>query len=284
MELYIHKVISYIIDLKFFKLKGEVIEMKAKKMLVLIGLLCLSNVSARAGWFSGFGNRIANGVVNTIQNNISGKVNRAVDNAMDGKVGNTTGSKTKSNDKNNQSAAYFDKKAVESKGNEVQNKHNSYENIITTTNKKGKTIPFTGEYKVLDMGNDIVIRGEEIYNKRLEVGHSSVMIDEYLAPGKYVVNVMTLTYGQEGILFSGKYEYGGIKLGYGIVVRKTISYNKGRDLIMGDNDGDFYYIEILEGTQGHLEVVMVNGSPTLQESGIFTIYKVPEYPNLPKIK
>ena len=53
---------------------------------------------------------------------------------------------------------------------------------------------------------------------------------------------------------------------------------------MGDNDGDFYYIEILEGTQGHLEVVMVNGSPTLQESGIFTIYKVPEYPNLPKIK
>lgn len=245
------------------------------KRIMGILLLGVISIQANAGWFSGFRN-----IVNTIQNNVSGKVNKEVDNTTD---------KSKSKNKKTQSAASVDKSITEGKAAETKTRnstpsvYNGEPNVVTYTNEKGKTIPFKNDYKLLDLGNDFKIYGEHIFNKELEFGIEGIALEGFLAPGKYVVTVQTISHGNEGILFGGKYEEQGIELGYGIIVRKTISYNKGRYTIKGDNDGIVYFVEVLEGTIGHLEASMVN-SEKLDEHGAFNIFKVPEYPTLPRVK
>ena len=254
------------------------LRMTKKKIGILMMVVLSTQIQLHAGWLSNIGQRIVNGAVNTIQNNLSSKVNRTIDKAMDGKILDKKEENTVKSKKKNQS--YVENITQSTAAQTV----NSYENVITKTEERGNPIPFSGVYQTLDMGNDIVIYGEQIFKKEMRVGQSSLVINEFLAPGKYVINVMTLTMGTEGILFGGKHEHGGVKLGFGINIIKHISYNKGRDIIIGDNDGDFYYVEVPENTQGHLEVAMANGSPTLRESGVFTIYKVPEFPKLPSVK
>lgn len=260
------------------------LRMTNKKIGILLITLMLTQVQANAGWFSGFGNRIISGAVNTIKNNIQSKVNRKVDEVMDGKLA----SGTKSINTQNKPAA--EKKNLETKQgsetkitNSTPSVYNGEPNVVTYTNEKGKTIPFSNDYKLLDLGNNFKIYGEHIFNKELEFGIEGIALEGFLAPGKYVVTVQTISHGNEGIRFGGKYEEQGIELGYGIIIRKTISYNKGRYTIKGDNDGIVYFVEVLEGTIGHLEATMVN-SEKLDEHGAFDIFKVPEYPTLPSVK
>ena len=255
--------------------------MKTKKMLVLIGLLCLSNVSARAGWFSGFGNRIANGVVNTIQNNISGKVNRAVDNAMDGKVGNTAG-KSKSKNKKTQSAASVDKSTMEDKVAETQKMTSKSKDVfygeggrITYTNKRGKALKYTNNYIDIDLGAGFEFKGEHLYTGSLDKGHMIKTIEEFLDPGTYLIFILARSYG-EGITYQGFKDHEGIELGYGIQVkRRKLENEKGR--ITARTNGSIYLVEVLPNTQGYLQVGLLN-SETLNEAGELTIYKVPEGP------
>lgn len=260
----------------------------ANKTIGVVVLSLITQFNVNAGWFSGFGNRIINGISNTIQNNVQNKINRTVDNALDGKIGNNNGGKKSTNTKN-KSAAYVEKKVVESKSaetkitNSTPSVYNGEPNVSTYANEKGKTIPFSNDYKLLDLGNDFKIYGERIFNKELEFGIEGIALEGFLAPGKYVVSVVTISFGNDGIVFAGKYQAQGIDLGYGIIVRKIISYNKGRYTIKGDNDGVFYFVEVLEGTQGHLQAAMAN-SEKLDEHAAFTIYKVPEYPTLPSVK
>lgn len=248
---------------------------KMTKRIMGILLLGVISIQANAGWFSGFRN-----IVNTIQNNVSGKVNKEVDNTTD---------KSKSKNKKTQSAASVDKSITEGKASETKTTnstpsvYNGNPNIVNYTNERGNTIPFKNDYKLLDLGNDFKIYGERIFNKELEFGIEGIALEGFLAPGKYVVSVVTISFGNDGIVFAGKYQAQGIELGYGIIVRKTISYNKGRYTIKGDNDGVFYFVEVLEGTQGHLQAAMAN-SEKLDEHAAFTIYKVPEYPTLPRVK
>lgn len=261
----------------------------ANKTIGVVVLSLITQFNVNAGFLSNFGQRLMNGVVNTVQNNIQGKVNRSIDNAMDGKLNTGKVKSTKSSSTNNQSAAYMNKKAVESKSaetkttNSTPSVYNGEPNVVTYTNEKGKTIPFSNDYKLLDLGNNFKIYGEHIFNKELEFGIEGIALEGFLAPGKYVVTVQTISHGNEGIRFGGKYEEQGIELGYGIIIRKTISYNKGRYTIKGDNDGIVYFVEVLEGTIGHLEATMVN-SEKLDEHGAFDIFKVPEYPTLPSVK
>jgi len=262
VELYIHKIIGYIIDLKFFKLKGEVIEMKAKKMLVLIGLLCLSNVSARAGWFSGFGNRIANGVVNTIQNNISGKVNRAVDNATDGKVAGK--------DKRG--------KQIISSGNTTEQEKET-KALATSTEPvsritaRGKALRFSNDYKEFDLGNGYLLNGELIYIKSLEIGQEYMKVEEFLDPGLYVLYVLGTSYAENVSTIKNNQ----CVLGCGIKPLKAKFANKDGHLSAKDELGDAYLVEVLQNTQGRLEIIMVN-SENLRGAGRIELYKVPEGP------
>lgn len=244
--------------------------MKAKKMLVLIGLLCLSNVSARAGWFSGFGNRIANGVVNTIQNNISGKVNRAVDNAMDGKVGNTAG-KSKSKNKKTQSAASVDKSTTEQE-KETKALATSTEPVSRIT-ARGKALGFSNDYKEIDLGNGYVLKGERIYTEDLMGGQEYMKVEEFLDPGLYVMvisgtsyieNVRTMEDNQCGV-------------GCGIKRIKAKYENSDGHLSAKDKLGDSYLLQVLENTQGRLKIIVFN-SQNLRGTGRVEIFRVPEAP------
>lgn len=232
--------------------------MKARKMLVLIGLLCLSNVSARAGWFSGFGNRIANGVVNTIQNNISGKVNRAVDNAMDGKVGNNTGSKTN--------------KSTTEQEKETKALATSTEPVSRIT-ARGKALRFSNDYKEFDLGNGYLLNGELIYIKSLEMGQEYMKVEEFLDPGLYVLYVLGTSYAENVSTIKNNE----CVLGCGIKPLKAKFANKDGHLSAKDELGDAYLIEVLQNTQGRLEIIMVN-SENLRGAGRIELYKVPEGP------
>ena len=236
--------------------------MKTKKMLVLIGLLCLSNVSARAGWFSGFGNRIANGVVNTIQNNISGKVNRAVDNAMDGKVAGK--------DKRG--------KQIISSGNTTEQEKET-KALATSTEPvsritaRGKALRFSNDYKEIDLGNGYVLKGERIYTEDLMRGQEYMKVEEFLDPGLYVMvisgtsyieNVRTMEDNQCGV-------------GCGIKRIKAKYENSDGHLSAKDKLGDSYLLQVLENTQGRLEIIVFN-SQNLRGTGRVEIFRVPEAP------
>ena len=244
--------------------------MKSKKMLVLIGLLCLSNVSARAGWFSGFGNRIANGVVNTIQNNISGKVNRAVDNAMDGKVGNTAG-KSKSKNKKTQSAASVDKNTTEQE-KETDALATSTEPVSRIT-ARGKALRFLNDYKEVDLGNGYVLNGERIYTKDLKSGQEYMKVEEFLDPGLYVMVISGTSY-IENVSVMEDNQCG---VGCGIKLIKARHENPDGHLSAKDKLGNPYLLQVLENTQGRLEIIVFN-SQNLRGTGRVEIFKVPEAP------
>lgn len=255
------------------------------KKVGILGLATLIQQTSYSGWLSNIGQRIVNGAVNTVQNNISRKVNKTVDDALDGKLGNTTGNKTKSNDKHNQSAAY-----VESKTAEVKNvqKDSTVKDTTTEgktnfikshTNRRGKAISYTNKYEKIDLGFGFEFVGEFIYEKRLDPGKESAIVNEFLDPGMYFIHAMCLPFNEK-IYFSGLDEEKGIALGYGINILKRIKDNS-EIYITGKDNGIMYLVEVLPNEQGELRVGLFN-SQSLNGQGEFKIYKVPEAPKFLK--
>ena len=247
---------------------------KKKKMGILMIAVLLSQMQVQAGWFSGFGDRLINGVVNTVQTNISRKANTAVDNALDGKLGNKPNNK-KTNSKNQETSITptQDSKVSDKSSEQV------VESKVTSTNKKGNAISYTGKYDKINFGKFSFI-GEEIYNKQLLVGQTNVVIRELLDPGYYVIHAQGTSY-EVGIIFAGIREDEGIPLGYGVNIKKTIVKDAGLYLT-GNKDGVIHVVEVAKGTQGLLEVALVNHE-SLKGSGNLSIYKIPG-PNLEMIK
>jgi len=234
----------------------------------LYGILILSMLatSAHAGWLSNLGQRIVNGAANTVQSNISGKINRTIDNAMDGKLAqqkknNVVDSVVSGGEQEVQTNI---KQNTSSQGGELVGK-------VTATSERGKTIKYTGKYERIDL-RGMEFTGETIYGESLLIGEQYKKIDEFLAPGYYVIFINPLSY-QNGIRFTGQHEGEGVYLGYGLVVRKIV-FNNGNYHMTAQTGGKMYIVEVLPNTQGHLEVYLVN-NPEKNGQANFMIYKIP---------
>ena len=234
----------------------------------LYGILILSMLatSAHAGWLSNLGQRIVNGAANTVQNNISGKVNKTIDDVMDGKIGqqkknNVVDSVVSGGEQEVQTNI---KQNTSSQGGELVGK-------VTATSERGKTIKYTGKYERIDL-RGMEFTGETIYGESVLIGEQYKKIDEFLAPGYYLLWVHPLSY-QTGINFKGQHEREGVLLGYGIVVRKVIMQNDS-EYLTAQKGGNMYLVEVLPNTQGHLEVYMIN-NPQKNGQANFMIYKIP---------
>lgn len=237
----------------------------------ILALVVLS-VPAQAGWLSNLGQRIVNGAANTVQTNISGKVNKAVNDVMDGKV-QTQNNETKKSTKKSAELGNTDSKVF------GQPNQKAVDSNVISTNKKGDAISYTGKYDKINFGK-FSFTGEEIYYKQLLVGQTNVVIRELLDPGYYVIHVKGTSY-EVGIIFAGIREDEGIPLGYGVNIKKTIVKDGGLYLT-GNKDGVIHVVEVAKGTQGLLEVALVNHE-SLKGSGNLSIYKIPG-PNLEIIK
>lgn len=243
------------------------------KVMAIAILITVTQIS-NAGWLSSIGQRIVNGAVNTVQSNISSKVNRTIDNAMDGKLGNQP--KEKKMNSKSQEESITPSTDLNVLG------HPSTEAVsskVTSTNKKGKAISYTGNYDKINFGK-FSFKGEEIYYKQLLVGQTNVVIRELLDPGYYVIHAKGTSY-EVGMIFTGIHEDEGIPLGYGVNIKKTIVKDSGLYLT-GNKDGVIHVVEVAPGTQGLLEVALVNHE-SLKGSGNLSIYKIPG-PNLEILK
>ncbi len=236
-----------------------------KKALGILALVVLS-VPAQAGWLSNLGQRIVNGAANTVQTNISGKVNKAVNDVMDGKVGNQPSEKKTNQKSKETSTAQIQDSKVSAKTAEE-----AVEGKITSTTKRGRAIPYTNKYEDIDLGIT-KFRGEPIFGQSLKIGQTKSSIDQFLDPGYYLISISASSYSDH-ISAIYEHEEKGIQFGFGIVTRKRI-YDTGNYKIVGGQNGLLYIVEVLEGTQGHLEVNLVN-SQRLMGSGNLSIYKIP---------
>ena len=234
----------------------------------LYGILILSMLatSAHGGWLSNLGQRIVNGAVNTVQTNISGKVNRTVDNALDGKLGNQSSEK-KTNSKNQETVTV----PIQDSKNSGKPIEEAVESKITSTTKRGKAIPYTNKYEIIDSGV-MKFKGERIFGESLNMGTLKVDIDQFLDPGYYAIAVTSRS-SQYYISAIYEHESEGVAFGYGIIIRKKI-FNTGNYEMYGGQNGLLYIVEVLEGTQGHLELSLIN-NPELKGAGDLTIFKIP---------
>ena len=251
--------------------------MKRMTKITAIAILCLlTNQGTQAGWLSNMGQRIVQSAVNTVEGNVKRKVNNAVNDTMDGKIGKSK----------NKSTAYVDRKVVESKAPETKNvQQDSTVKSTTTqgatnfikshTNRRGKAISYTNKYEKIDLGFGFEFVGEFIYEKRLDPGKESAIVNEFLDPGMYFIHAMCLPFNEK-IYFSGLDEEKGIALGYGINILKRIKDNS-EIYITGKDNGIMYLVEVLPNEQGELRVGLFN-SQSLNGQGEFKIYKVPEAP------
>ena len=232
----------------------------------LYGILILSMLatSAHAGWLSNLGQRIVNGAANTVQTNISGKVNKTIDDVMDGKL-------TPQKENNGQKSVESQSKIKPSIQQDTVDQNGELVGKVTVTNERGITIKYTGNYERIDL-RGMEFTGERIYGKSLLIGEQYKKIDEFLAPGYYVVFVNPLSY-QNGIHFTGQHEDEGVFLGYGVVVRKVV-FNNDNYYMTAQKGGSMYVVEILPNTQGHMEVYLAN-NPEKNGQATFTIHKIP---------
>ncbi len=237
----------------------------------LYGILILSMLatSAHAGWLSNLGQRIVNGAANTVQTNISGKVNKTIDDVMDGKVipkKETTGKNKESIKSEN----------VETNNNyinpmiETDNNTMGELNKVSSTNQRGKTIPYNNRFEQIDLGITKFI-GELIYHKPISIGEYSIKFEEFLAPGKYRIIATGRSYKDEVNILSMN-GTGGPYFGYGIVIRKV--YNNPAERLVAGEKGLDYEVEVLKGQQGHLKMGMLNMSKN--GAADFFIYKIPD--------
>ena len=234
-----------------------------RKLYGILILLMLAT-SAHAGWLSNLGQRIVNGAANTVQSNISGKVNKTIDDVMDGKLTPQKGNDgQKSVESQSKIKPSMQQDTVDQKGELVGK--------VTATSERGKTIKYTGKYERIDL-RGMEFTGETIYGESVLIGEQYKKIDEFLAPGYYLLWVHPLSY-QTGINFKGQHEREGVLLGYGIVVRKVIMQNDS-EYLTAQKGGNMYLVEVLPNTQGHLEVYMIN-NPQKNGQANFMIYKIP---------
>ena len=247
---------------------------KKKKMGILMIAVLLSQMQVQAGWFSGFGDRLINGVVNTVQSNICRKANKAVDDVMDGKVGNKPIEK-----KTNQKSQETSIKTTPDSKVSGQPSEESVESKVSYTSKRGKAIRATGKYEEIDAGI-FRFKAESIYYKELRIGQTKIEIDEFLDPGYYAiwVNPSSRTYSVSAMY---EHEEKGLEWGFGIKTVKRI-FNNGPYNMLGNKEGLLHVVEVLPGTQGHLELTVVNSQERMGTAEVM-IYKIPG-PNLEIIK
>lgn len=251
--------------------------MKKMSLIKKIGILGLSVVIQQisySGWLSNLGQRIVNGAINTVQTNISGKVNRTVDDAMNGELGNKPNNK-KTNSKNQEtSTAPIQDSKVSGKPSEE-----AVESKVSYTSKRGKALRFTGKYEEIDAGI-FRFKAESIYYKELRIGQTKIEIDEFLDPGYYAiwVNPSSRTHSVSAMY---EHEEKGLEWGFGIKTVKRI-FNNGPYNMLGNKEGLLHVVEILPGTQGHLELTVVNSQERMGTAEVM-IYHIPG-PNLEIIK
>ena len=232
----------------------------------LYGILILSMLatSAHAGWLSNLGQRIVNGAANTVQSNISGKVNKTIDDVMDGKIQTNKGKKG-----NSQTIG------GENLGSPVQGTVGApaVEETQESTYRgaRGKPLRVTGKYEEIDAGI-FRFRAESIYYKELRIGQTKIEIDEFLDPGYYAiwVNPSSRTYSVSAMY---EHEEKGLEWGFGIKTVKRI-FNNGPYSMLGNKEGLLHIVEILPGTQGHLELTVVNSQERMGTAEVM-IYHIP---------
>lgn len=248
--------------------------MKRMTKITAIAILCLlTNQGTQAGWLSNMGQRIVQSAVNTVEGNIKRKVNNTVNDTMDGKIGKTskknqTQAVTSSNQgSGNTSLKENDRAATPTPSSNTETPY------ITYTNERGKAVKYTNNYTDIDLGSGFKFKGEFIYKKSLEKGQIIAPIVEFLDPGLYVISIKATSGGEE-FTYQSPQEYLGVGFGYGIIHIKS---NEAAGGVVSREEGDFYLVEVLPNTQGHLKVTLGN-SEALDESGELKIYKVPEAP------
>ena len=242
-----------------------------KKMGILMMAVLLSQFQLQAGWLSSFGDRLINGVANTVQSNISRKANAAVDNALDGKLGNKPNNK-KTNSKNQETSITptQDSKVSGQPSEEVQNTMPGDINKISSTDQRGRTIPFNNKFEQIDLGITKFV-GELIYHKPISIGEYSVKFEEFLAPGKYRIIATGRSYKEEVNILSLNGQ-GQPYFGYGIIIRKI--YNDPGDRLLAGQKGLDYEVEVAKGQQGLLRMGLLNMSKN--GAADFFIYKIPD--------
>lgn len=238
--------------------------MKRMTTITVIAIL-IAVTQAQAGWLSNIGQRIVNGAINTVQTNISGKVNRTIDNAMDGKLAPQQKNSSQSHVDEYSGHPGLPNTGVSAGGPAIVETQES-----TYRGARGKAIPSTGKYEQIDLGITKFI-GERIYVKELALRQIKVEVDEFLDPGYYAINVKSDSITSP-ISVMYEHEREGITFGYGIEVIKRI-YDNGPRELYGNKNGMMYVVQVLPGTQGHLELTIVNDK--LLGSGQITIFKIP---------
>lgn len=233
----------------------------------LYGILILSMLatSAHAGWLSNLGQRIVNGAANTVQNNISGKVNKTIDDVMDGKLAPQQ-KNSKSSGDNIDGYPGAPTPGVSAGGPAIVETQGS-----TYRGERGKALRVTGKYEEIDAGI-FRFRAESIYYKELRIGQTKIEIDEFLDPGYYAiwVNPSSRTYSVSAMY---EHEEKGLEWGFGIKTVKRI-FNNGPYSMLGNKEGLLHIVEILPGTQGHLELTVVNSQERMGTAEVM-IYHIP---------
>ena len=237
-------------------------EKNDKKIIWDFNLINASNISTCRM----VGQRIVNGAANTVQTNISGKVNKMVDDVMDGKIQTNKGKKGNSNVSNNNSAI-----PISDENSSTGIPNGSVPQSLTYRGERGKALPFTGRYEYIDLGIT-KFTGEQIFSKRLYIGTPKVEIDEYLNPGYYVIWIASES-RTEPMNAMYEHEREGITFGYGIIPKQKI-FNNGNYDMLGNKEGIMYVVEVLQKTQGHLELSLVNNT-RLTGMGALVVFKIP---------
>lgn len=233
-----------------------------KAIAILITVTQISN----AGWLSNIGQRIVNGAINTVQTNISGKVNRTIDDAMDGKLASKQKNNTQSHVDNYTGQSGLPTSGVSAGGPAIVETQES-----TYRGARGKALKVTGKYEEIDAGI-FKFRAESIYYKELRIGQTKIEIDEFLDPGYYAiwVNPSSRTYSVSTMY---EHEEKGLEWGFGIKTVKRI-FNNGPYNMLGNKEGLLHIVEILPGTQGHIELTVVNSQERMGTAEVM-IYHIP---------
>ena len=239
--------------------------MKRMTTITAIAIL-ITATEIQAGWLSNIGQRIINGAVNTVQTNISGKVNRTIDDAMDGKLASKQKNNTQSHVDNYTGQPGLPTSGVSAGGPAIVETQES-----TYRGARGKALKVTGKYEEIDAGI-FKFRAESIYYKELRIGQTKIEIDEFLDPGYYAiwVNPSSRTYSVSTMY---EHEEKGLEWGFGIKTVKRI-FNNGPYNMLGNKEGLLHIVEILPGTQGHIELTVVNSQERMGTAEVM-IYHIP---------
>lgn len=240
--------------------------MKRMTTITAIAILITVTQISNAGWLSNIGQRIVNGAINTVQTNISGKVNRTIDDAMDGKLASKQKNNTQSHVDNYTGQPGLPTSGVSAGGPAIVETQES-----TYRGARGKALKVTGKYEEIDAGI-FKFRAESIYYKELRIGQTKIEIDEFLDPGYYAiwVNPSSRTYSVSTMY---EHEEKGLEWGFGIKTVKRI-FNNGPYNMLGNKEGLLHIVEILPGTQGHIELTVVNSQERMGTAEVM-IYHIP---------